>query len=431
MGLCLSFTFAIFNTYNMSKLQLFTSTLLSQKSMVIADQLVTSGGSFVTTIILARQLGIADFGIYSTIVMVLYLVLSVSTALIVSPYQVLQANSSNPKAYVSALLLWQVVLCGVLTLVSLPLLVLDFTWIESIKPFVYPSLLLMVLFLVQDFLRKILLANQKANQALIIDAITVGLQLFWFGISYHELNLQYALTIVSVTYIPSIVVGVFFIKPVLPTIKLMLTTAVTQYQTGKWLLLTAVLQWWAGNLFVMASGFFLGMKALGALRLAQTLFGVLNVLLQVFENHTLPVAARLYQQSETVLKKYLWNTTRKSTFLMLPITLLLVVFAKEIFLLSGGKEYVEYAYALQGMAVLYLVIFAGYSARIAIRVLSLNKDFFVGYLFTLVFSLIGAQYFIQHWGILGVIAGLLINQLVLQAYWQFILVRKNLVLWTA
>jgi O-antigen/teichoic acid export membrane protein len=415
----------------MSKLQLFTSTLLSQKSMVIADQLVTSGGSFVTTIILARQLGIADFGIYSTIVMVLYLVLSVSTALIVSPYQVLQANSSNPKAYVSALLLWQVVLCGVLTLVSLPLLVLDFTWIESIKPFVYPSLLLMVLFLVQDFLRKILLANQKANQALIIDAITVGLQLFWFGISYHELNLQYALTIVSVTYIPSIVVGVFFIKPVLPTIKLMLTTAVTQYQTGKWLLLTAVLQWWAGNLFVMASGFFLGMKALGALRLAQTLFGVLNVLLQVFENHTLPVAARLYQQSETVLKKYLWNTTRKSTFLMLPITLLLVVFAKEIFLLSGGKEYVEYAYALQGMAVLYLVIFAGYSARIAIRVLSLNKDFFVGYLFTLVFSLIGAQYFIQHWGILGVIAGLLINQLVLQAYWQFILVRKNLVLWTA
>jgi O-antigen/teichoic acid export membrane protein len=395
----------------MSKLQLFTSTLLSQKSMVVADQLVTSGGSFVTTIILARQLGIADFGIYSTIVMVLYLVLSVSTALIVSPYQVLQANSSNPKAYVSALLLWQVVLCGVLTLVSLPLLVLDFTWIESIKPFVYPSLLLMVLFLVQDFLRKILLANQKANQALVIDTITVGLQLFWFGISYHELTLQYALTIVSVTYIPSIVVGVFFIKPVLPTIKLMLTTAVTQYQTGKWLLLTAVLQWWAGNLFVMASGFFLGMKALGALRLAQTLFGVLNVLLQVFENHTLPVAARLYQQSETVLKKYLWNTTRKSTFLMLPITLLLVVFAKEIFLLSGGKEYVEYAYALQGMAVLYLVIFAGYSARIAIRVLSLNKDFFVG--------------------ILGVIAGLLINQLVLQAYWQFILVRKNLVLWTA
>jgi O-antigen/teichoic acid export membrane protein len=415
----------------MSILKKLTTKMFSEKSMVVADQLVTSGGSFVTTIILAHQLGITDFGIYSTIVMVLYLALSMSTALIVSPYQVLQANSSNPRAYVSALLFWQVTLCGVLTLLCIPLLYLEMSWIQPIKPYVFPSVGLMVTFLVQDFLRKILLSNQKANQALVIDALTIVLQMGWFAISLQQLNLQYALFIMSVTYIPSIIVGIIYINPVLPSVKLMQTTAVTQYQSGKWLLLTAVLQWWAGNLFVMASGFFLGMKALGALRLAQTLFGVLNVLLQVFENHTLPVAARLYHQSETVLKRFLWNTTRKSTLLMLPFTLLLVVFAKEIFQLTGGAEYVDYAFALQGMAVLYLIIFAGYSARIAIRVLSLDKDFFVGYLFTLVFSLIGAQYFIQHWGILGVIAGLLTNQLLLQVYWQIILSRKNLVLWTA
>lgn len=403
----------------------------SEKKLVILDQLVTSGGSFITTIMLARSLGIEEFGVYSSVILLMYLLLSISSALIINPFQVLQATHQNTREYISSLFIGQLLMCSLFTAGCIPLFVFDIPFVAIIRPYLGISLMLMFTFLLQDFLRRVLLAIGQAKHSLIMDMLSNGLQIIWLLISFGNLDLHYSLLIISTTYIPSILLGILYIRPCVPGRGVLKETFFIQFKNGKWLLLTAVLQWWAGNLFVVASGLFLGMKALGALRLAQTLFGVLNILLQVFENHVLPVASRLHKESVTQFKKYLWNTTRKSTLIMLPVSLVLVIFAPQIFKLSGGADYVEYAFALQGMAVLYVFIFAGYTSRIAIRVLLFNRDFFIGYVFSFLFSLFAARFFIQQWGLTGVITGLIINQLLLQAYWQFILIRKNVKLWKA
>lgn len=403
----------------------------TEKQMVILDQLVTSGGSFITTILLARALGIEEFGIYSSVILVMYLLLSISSALIINPFQVLQATHPRIREYISALFAGQLITCGLFAALSIPIFTFNISFISFIRPYLEISLLLMLTFLMQDFLRRVLLAIGQAKHALIIDTISNALQFIWLLASFGNLDLHYALLIISTTYIPSVVLGIVYLRPFIPGRSVLRETFFLQFKNGKWLLLTAILQWWAGNLFVVASGLFLGMKALGALRLAQTLFGVLNILLQVFENHVLPVASRLHKESVPKFKKYLWTTTRKGTLLMLPVSLALVVFAPQIFELSGGADYTEYAFALQGMAVLYFFIFAGYTSRLAIRVLLFNRDFFIGYVISFLFSLLAARFFIQQWGLTGVIAGLIINQLLLQAYWQFILIRKNIKLWKA
>jgi len=156
---------------------------------------------------------------------------------------------------------------------------------------------------------------------------------------------------------------------------------------------------------------------------------VLNVFLQVYENYLLPAASRLFIQSSLHLKQYLRKSTLKSLILLIPVSICIIVLAKPIFRLSGGSAYVDYAFVLQGMVILYLFIFIGYPIRMAIRVMMLNREFFFAYMITLVFSLIASRFLIREMGLAGVITGLIINQLLVLTYWQFILIRKKFVLW--
>ena len=56
------------------------------------------------------------------------------------------------------------------------------------------------------------------------------------------------------------------------------------------------------NLFIVTSGVYLGVAALGAFRLVQSLFGILNLVLQTFENYVLPQASVKYNESATKAK---------------------------------------------------------------------------------------------------------------------------------
>ena len=292
-------------------------------------------------------------------------------------------------------------------------------------------LLLLAGFLMQDFFRRVFLALDKGFEAFIIGFVSGGLQLIILLIFSFNSSLQLndAIIVIAATYFPAIVLAFKYYGKIVLPIRYFRFYIAKHFSSGKWLLLTAVLQWSASNFLVAASGLFLGVKALGALRLSQTLFGVLNALLQVLDNYALPKAAIQFNKSAEDLKVYLKLVIKQSLYFLLPIAVLVIIFSKQIFFIAGGTEYVEYSYTLQGMAVLYLVIFLGYPLRIAIRVYMLNRDFFIAYSASFVFSLLSAQYLISQWLLYGVIAALVGNQLLMLAYWQWVLARKQFLLW--
>ncbi|MEO6930053.1 MAG: oligosaccharide flippase family protein, partial [Chitinophagaceae bacterium] len=195
--------------------------------------------------------------------------------------------------------------------------------------------------------------------------------------------------------------------------------------TGKWLIMTAMLQWWSGNLFIVAAGLYLGAAAFGAIRLAQNLFSMLNLVLQVFENYVVPRAAQIYKTSSQNLRSYLRSVSVKVGLLFVPLSLALGFFARPVLGFLGGEQYESYGIAVQGLAVLQLLIFLSYPIRIAIRVLLLNKVFFIGYIITSLFSVLAARTFIQWGNLEGVIAGLLVNQVLIIVYWQVMLHRSK------
>ena len=79
--------------------------LLSPSLLVLVDQAIFSGTNFLLTLFLAQKLDIKNFGLFSTIVLVTYLVMSITNALIIQPFQVSIAKISKRKEYYVSLFL--------------------------------------------------------------------------------------------------------------------------------------------------------------------------------------------------------------------------------------------------------------------------------------------------------------------------------------
>ena len=394
----------------------FISLIHQQKIQVLLGQAAYSGGSLVVTLLMARLLETPAFGAFSSLVLAIYLMVSALNALVVQPLQVNLSRLPDHRSYLSFATWAQ----GVLMCVLLPVIAYFFP-----EGWVYAGG-----FLLYDYIRKVLLAHGSTGYALATDVLAMLVQvLFLVYCLWAGSGAVLTLTGLGWCWLPAVGLGVFYLRPGrVKRSDLALYTRL-HYQQGRWMLLTAVAQWWSGNLFVVASGVLISVEALGAFRLAQSLFGVLNMVLQGFENYVLPEITRLHQQSTLVSTQYLRGISTKAAFVFGPILAVLMFFSQEVMVLAAGPSYAEYGYVVQGLTLLYAVIFIGYPVRMAIRVLLLNQHFFIGYLLSLGFAAVSFQYLLEHWQLAGAVAGLIFSQLIVLGYWQFILYKKGFVLW--
>lgn len=107
----------------------------------------------------------------------------------------------------------------------------------------------------------------------------------------------------------------------------------------------------------------------------------------------------------------------------------LFLFPGAIMRLAGGDAYVPYAFVIRGMAVLYLIIIIGYPVRMAVRMLVVNHIFFMGYVLTFLFSIATVNVLLKTWQLQGAMVGLIVNQLILIAFWSYGLAKKQFLLW--
>jgi O-antigen/teichoic acid export membrane protein len=407
-------------------------TIQSEKGLVLLDQAVFSGNSFIMTALLARFLGIETFGTFSYLILGGYLLMSMSNALIIQPMQVAHSKFTNDKEYKGFTVLLQLLVGVVLIILSL---VLNTNAFPIIKVLAGINLIhvgiLYSAWLLHDFFRKSFLASQEIKNTIVVDCIMASIQLIGIiglGVT-HQLTLNAVIILLAASYTISSFTGI--ILSGLSFQNLNLDKRYLQYhkKEGSILFVSSLLQWWSSNLFVVASGLFLGAAALGAFRLVQSMFGVLNLLLQTYENYVLPKAAKLFSKSKSESKQYLKDITQKGAILFILILVPLFIFSKQAIFLIGGDQYIAYHHVLRGMVLLYAIIYAGYSVRIPIRILMLNNSFFIGYCISFIFSLFTFNYLLNHFNISGAIAGLIINQLLMISYWHFKLTKHNFTLW--
>jgi O-antigen/teichoic acid export membrane protein len=404
----------------------------SPKTWVLADQAVVSGSSFVTNILIARALGITDYGKFAVILLIQLFMLSIQQAVSTGVLQVMvhRYDEQQRHFYIKGVFYAQ---CGFLLLLSLVCLSLRLIVpaLTTGYPGLFaPALIGTILLLAQDFLRKTLLTLGQGNRAFVIDTLTNAIQLAVLTGLMVSGNLSLAKTCwtIGLTFLPSVALGIAWVKPGPASFQAIGNAFHVHKEQGGWMLLSALLQWFAGNFFVVAAGWWLGLTALGALRLAQYTFGILNVILQAIENYTLPKASGAHH-TPAQFNDYLRQVLRKSVVLIGPILLLVVLFAKPLLTFSGGPAYVRYAYVMYGLSATYLLILAGVPVRIALRTKFLNRSYFTGYVLATLFSLLAAKWMILQWGLTGVLIGLFCTQLILLVYWLLTLKTKNVIAW--
>ena len=400
---------------------------------LIAEQGIFSGTGFLVNIALVKLLSLEQYGRFAALVIVAYLLLAAVQALVVQPLQIHVATETRRGAYRSVLL---VILLPLLLLAAggpLALYVVDWPILADYRSLLPAFAVYGAAFLTSDFLRKYYLARGQTGIVLgmsgtYLVGVTAGLA---YGAIMDVADEGSYLLLLAAAFVPGLLIGgaAYLLGCRRPDGALLRRYLRIHLLEGQWLLYAAVVQWLSSNLYVMTSGLLIGVSALGVLRFVQTLLGVINIVLQTLENYVLPRLSQAYRASadgyyRTAQQELGWYQVG-----MLAGLGLLFLFAREVIVTVGDAAFGPYAFVLRGMVVLYAVIIVAYPVRLLIRVTELNRSYFTAYLASFLFSLLSYRYLLGTFGVSGAVAGLIINQLILQATWLVVLQKKRFQLW--
>ena len=395
---------------------------------VFLDQALVSGGNFLLGILLTRFLGLEAYGVYSLLWMIALIGLSINQAFITKPLL-----SFGPKylgdtrtQYLNSLHLiqWGLALGAGL----LGFLVLYFGSLFGIS-LPDPQLMLLVplvliTYLVYDFYRKQFFVKNQLRSPLIVDGILYGLQISGLLLLLYMDNLSVTtcFTIVLLSQ-ATVVFGMLYIFLGKGTnwahVK---RTLEKHYEFSKWLLGTAVLQWFSGNFFIIAAAAVLGAFAVGLVRMVQNIMGLTHILFLAMENIVPVRAAQKFKLTGVKgLQHYLIQNTRQAGLLVLALLLLIAGTAPWLLKFFYGAQHMEHSWVVVAFSGIYIFVFLALPLKFALRTIEFTKPIFVAYLFTTGFSLLAAYPFLEWWGINGLLLGLLLsNVLNLMVYSYFL-----------
>ena len=393
----------------------------SHINWALADQTMVSGVNFLTGILLARFLGLQEFGVFTLAWMAVLFANSFQLAVIISPMMSIgpQQSEADLPAYYGAVLMQQIALAGL----SFALLFVGVRMSQVVFPqwqvqhLALPLATAAFAFQAQDFLRRYFFTRTRAAAAFGVDAISYlgQLSLLVWLFQTTGLDTAGALWVIGGTSAAAMIVGIFGMERIAWNVDVLGAVARRHFHFSKWLGVSALMQLGAVNFFVIAAAWVLGASAAGALKAAQNIIGVLHILFQGLEN-IVPAEAsrRLHQKDVRALISYLRRVTWLGATATVLIALVVGVFATFWLRLFYGDDFLAYGNLLRWYALVYVLAFFGTPLRAALRALEYTEPIFWATLGMLLFSLGTAYAITVWWGLTGTMLGILVSFAILQ-----------------
>jgi O-antigen/teichoic acid export membrane protein len=276
---------------------------LRDPALSFGDQALSSACNFLTTILLARALGLEAFGLYTMVWLALYFAMSLQLGLVVSPMMSIGTKERGPQAeaYYTVVFLHQAGFVVIATIAIFAVLMLATGAESALAAAALPGAMAAASYLTQDFLRRYLFARRRPAGILLIDAINQLLKLGTLAILWRvgTLDVSTALWAVAGAATVSTIWGLSMSGPLLWQRQILTSVTGRQWRSARWLVLTGSVQWVLGYSGLLVTAGLFGPKVLGALRAAQSLLAVLNVVREALENIVPPLAGKALAEAGT------------------------------------------------------------------------------------------------------------------------------------
>jgi O-antigen/teichoic acid export membrane protein len=396
----------------------------SHINWAMVDQMMVSGANFLMSILLARFLGVEEFGRFTLAWIPILFFSSIQHAAIASPMMSIgpkQSDTESP-AYFSALLVQTLIYAGLGSF----LLFVGLHWMNGIFPawhldgVGFPLAVASFAALLQEFFRRYFFTKEQPNIAFINDsirylgqmAILTGLFLF----SSVSMDTAKVLWVVAALSLTASALGIFFFDRIEFKAVAFKETFGRHWHFSKWLTGSALITWLAGNVFIVGAGALLGASAVGALKATQSLMGIVHILHMGLENIA-PITAvkHFYKGGKTALKSYLNKVTLVGGGATLVVSTIAIIIPELLLGLIFGQKYQGYGFLLKWYAIIYFFVFISLSLHIALRTFERTQPIFWAKLWASCFSVITVYPLIMFYGLSGVMVGLLGIQLIIYA----------------
>jgi len=394
---------------------------LGTEAWALTDQAVVSATNFLTNVMLARFMGLREFGIFVLAWMSVLFVNSLQSALIISPMMSIgpkQEEKERP-SYFGAVVFQEFVLvgaCFVLVFVAVRVSSSFFRHAD-LQHLALPLAVSAFAYQMQDFVRRYFFATRQSRHAVANDALSYLPQLPILFLLHRagHLNSAVALWVMAGTSIVGLAAGWFWMERLEFHWEKIKTVSRRHWKVSRWLTGSALMTWTSSNFFVIAAPLYYGAAAAGVLKASQNLMGVTHVWFQGLDN-VVPVetARRLRQGGVHSMLAYTRSILVKWGGLTLLFAIVVAVAPGFWLRLMYGPEMVHYGYILRLYALLYVIIFIGGPLRAGLQALEFTAPIFWSYLVMTAFAFSFAVPMAKWLGLTGTMLGLIGTQILFQ-----------------
>jgi O-antigen/teichoic acid export membrane protein len=397
----------------------------------LSDQAVISATNFLTNVMLARYMGLREFGVFVLAWMSVLFVNSLQTAMIVAPMMSIgpkQEREDRPFYYGSVVFqeLVLVTFCFLLVFAGLRTLSRFFHHPE-LEHLALPLACAAFAYQMQDFMRRYFFATQQCRRALVNDMLSYLTQLPILYLAHRtgRLDSEVALWAMAGTSLLGMALGWFWMERLEFDWKCIRTVSQRHWMSSRWLTGSALMIWTSSNLFLLAAPAYWGASAAGVLKGSQNLLGVTHIWYQGLEN-VVPVesARQLRIGGAPAMLRYTRSILIKWGALTLVYLGVLAAAPAFWLRLAYGAEMMQYGHVLRLYALLYLIVFVGGPMRAGLQALECTAPIFWSYLAMTGLAFVFAFPLAKRLGLSGSLLGLIGAMVLFQTIVGVSLVRQ-------
>jgi O-antigen/teichoic acid export membrane protein len=349
---------------------------LGQINWALADQIIVSAGNFLTMLMLARALGMAEFGRFTLCWMAVLFGGHMQQALILAPMASIgpKQPAVDAPSYFGAVVAQQLLFAGLVSVATgLSVGLIETIWKGGEGSIVLPVLAASCAHQNWEFLRRYFFTTRQGSVALATDALRTATQvmvLFWLiQAPDRGVDAAAALWTMAAAALATALAGATRLKPLRWSAAAFQLTLARHWQFSRWLLGAFAAGWIGVNCFPLIAAAVHGAAAVGAIRAGQILVGVIQLVYLAACAAAPAEASRVFvAEGLLALISYLRRLTWLGVGATAAVTLAFAVAPKSLLGWAFGAAYaagdplVVWLAVLQAMMFLDLALSTGLSA---------------------------------------------------------------------